>query len=154
MKMGKESKIHPIFNKFNENQERGTAICSICNKEYDIPLNPSTAKNHFRDNHRKIWDEIKCKPLHSIKGKNKELLYQENCNGVIAESSQTGFMNNDEIPEHDMVIISDDDDNNVNKMKKFSLIESIHMESEKTEVKIEGDKIQITGKAKVNFNKG
>ncbi|KAF0560324.1 hypothetical protein F8M41_002325 [Gigaspora margarita] len=157
--MGKANKTHPIFKKFIANTEKRKTICSVCNKEYASPLNPSTAKNHFRINHSEIWDEIKCKPLHSIKGKNKErydIIDQENCNGVIAESSQTGFMYNDEIPDHDTVIISsdssncdDDDVEMVNKMKKFNLLESITMESENTEVKIEGDKIKITGKAKI-----
>ncbi|CAG8790187.1 4279_t:CDS:2 [Gigaspora margarita] len=69
-------------------------------------------------------------------------------------------MYNDEIPDHDTVIISsdssncdDDDVEMVSKMKKFNFLESITMESENTEVKIEGDKIKITGKAKVNFSK-
>ncbi|CAG8604120.1 13594_t:CDS:1 [Dentiscutata heterogama] len=207
--MGKESKPHPIINKYNV--DGGKTICSICKKEYDSPLNISTAKNHFRKNHLNIWNELKsdrkggktksrhkvydyfsvidsgeyqcnlcpqkynephCNELkyhfsryhkeiwNFIKGKKKERgdrIIQENYNEGIAESSQTDFMKNDEIPDHDTINISNssnNDDNDVEmaeNMKKVSLIESIDMENENTEVKIKRDEINIKGKAKVNF---
>ncbi|CAG8499947.1 9100_t:CDS:1 [Dentiscutata erythropus] len=200
--MGKGSKPHPIINKYNVDGEK--TICSICKKEYPSPLNISTAKNHFRDNHLNIWNELKidrksrirtsrhkvynyfsvndsgeyqcnlcsqkynepqCNELkyhfsryhkevwNFIKGKKKERgvrIFQENDNEGIAESSQTDFMRNDEIPDHD-TNISSNSDNDVEMVKKVSLIESIDMENENTEVKIKRDEVNIKGKARVNF---
>ncbi|CAG8753678.1 15271_t:CDS:1 [Cetraspora pellucida] len=205
--MSKSDTTHPIYNKYNVNGEK--IICSLCDKEYDSPLNISTAKNHFRSKHLNIWKDLK-----SVRGKNRgsrhrvyeyfsvidsgehqcnlcsrkykephitELKYhvshyhkeiwdtikekklergdrlvrfQENCDDAVSESSQTGFMKNDEILELDTVNISSDSDVEMDKnMKKVSLIESINMENEDTEVRIKRDEVIIKGKGKVNFFK-
>ncbi|CAG8607332.1 1369_t:CDS:1 [Dentiscutata heterogama] len=206
--MGKESKHHPIINKYDVDGEK--TICSICKKEYNSPLNISTAKNHFRRDHLNIWNKLKldgksgksksrhevyeyfsvndfgeyecslcsqkyneplCNELkyhfsryhknvwNDIKGKKKERGdRQENYNEDMAESSQTNFMNNDEIPDHDTINISSDasnnDDNNAEmaeNMQKINLIEYIEIENENTEVKIKRDEVNIKGKAKLVF---
>ncbi|CAG8739480.1 30773_t:CDS:1 [Gigaspora margarita] len=87
-----------------------------------------------------------------------DIFIQENCDEVIAERSQTGFMTNDEIPDHDTINVSSDSSNNddndvemVENIKKISLIESIDMENENTEVRVRKDEVIIKGKAKVKF---
>ncbi|CAG8527082.1 8858_t:CDS:1 [Racocetra persica] len=68
-----KSNIHPIFNKYNVDGEK--TICSLCNKEYNTPLNISTAKNHFRFKHLNIWKELKS-DRRGIRRKSRHRVYE------------------------------------------------------------------------------
>ncbi|RIB24111.1 hypothetical protein C2G38_2032158 [Gigaspora rosea] len=87
-----------------------------------------------------------------------DIFIQENSDEAMAERSQTGFMTNDEIPDHDTINVSSDSSNNedndvemVENIKKNSLIEYIDMENENTEVRVRKDEVIIKGKARVKF---
>ncbi|CAG8476140.1 883_t:CDS:1 [Scutellospora calospora] len=54
-----EINIHRVFNFFQNNEENTKTTCNFCFKEYDIPLNISTAKSHISSKHPEEWKNVR-----------------------------------------------------------------------------------------------
>ena len=50
---------HGVWNFFVSNEENTKTTCDLCLKEYDIPLNESTAKNHISLKHPQEWSNVR-----------------------------------------------------------------------------------------------
>ena len=62
--------IHRVWNYFQDDERNTKTKCLLCNKEYNLPLNQSTAKNHISFKHPEEWSFIKTKTWKKNRSKN------------------------------------------------------------------------------------
>ncbi|CAG8476119.1 882_t:CDS:1 [Scutellospora calospora] len=145
---------HPIWDHFRTNPNN-SLTCLECGFIYRIKPKSTTLKSHFVTKHPDTWKKIrKNEKGYKRKNKEKNVLVQEeeeNSNSNIELSDNWTEENNQKNNQEIQNNIQENLNNNFTN-RNLNIIKNIEIENnEKIEIKIENNKISISGRCKIEF---